>query len=141
MQLILFLAVFGLGLFLLMSGIAVRPWGFGEAFDPARVAVGGVLMAGALGIAILAAYRHSVPRDDAKAVKRYLTSAEQGHAAAQFNLGIMYDTGRGVDQDFAVAVGWYRKAADQGFAKAQFNLAQMYRRGEGVERDLAEAAK
>ena len=40
--------------------------------------------------------------------------AEKGNAPAQFNLGLMYDNGRGVPKDEAEAVKWYRKAADQG---------------------------
>ena len=48
--------------------------------------------------------------------------AEQGDATAQFNLGIMYDNGRGVPQDDAEAVRWYRLAADRGHATARFNL-------------------
>ena len=57
---------------------------------------------------------------------------EQGHAGAQFNLGYMYNTGRGVPQDDAEAVTWYRLAADQGDARAQFNLGVMYANGSGV---------
>ena len=45
--------------------------------------------------------------------------AEQGDAEAQFSLGIMYDSGRGVPQDATEAIRWYRLAADQGFADAQ----------------------
>ena len=45
--------------------------------------------------------------------------AEQGIAAAQFNLGVMYDNGEGVPENDAEAVKWYRKAADQGDADAQ----------------------
>ena len=40
--------------------------------------------------------------------------AEQGDAAAQYNLGIMYGNGTGVPQDDAEALRWYRLAADQG---------------------------
>ncbi|MDP6787884.1 MAG: hypothetical protein QGI13_12230 [Rhodospirillales bacterium] len=40
LSLLIFLLLFGLGLYLLMSGIAVRPWGFGDVFDPQRT-VGG----------------------------------------------------------------------------------------------------
>jgi TPR repeat protein len=39
--------------------------------------------------------------------------ADQGMAAAQFNLGIMYDTCLGVSENDAEAVKWFRKAADQ----------------------------
>ncbi|MFW9297617.1 tetratricopeptide repeat protein, partial [Glaesserella parasuis] len=42
--------------------------------------------------------------------------AEQGDAVAQFNLGVMYDKGRGVNQDYHQAAKWYQKAAEQGIA-------------------------
>ena len=66
------------------------------------------------------------------------TRAEQGDAAAQANLGVMYETGRGVPQDAAEAVRWYRLAAEQGNASAQFNLGGMYASGRGVPHDDAE---
>ena len=66
-------------------------------------------------------------------------SAEQGDAGAQFNLGIIYDNGKGVKQDFGEAVAWYRKAAEQGHAGAQFNLGFMYDNGRGVEENHSEA--
>ena len=58
--------------------------------------------------------------------------AEQGDAYAQFNLGVIYDIGRGVPENNAEAVKWYRKAADQGDADAQSNLGIMYANGDGV---------
>ena len=64
-----------------------------------------------------------------------LRSAEEGVAAAQVLLGIMYDLGRGVPEDDAEAVKWYRLAADQGNADAQFNLGNRYANGEGVPRN------
>ena len=69
------------------------------------------------------------------------TDAEQGDADAQFNLGVMYDSGRGVLKDQAEAVRWYRLAAEQGHADAQFNLGAMYANGVGVPRDDAEAVR
>jgi hypothetical protein len=53
-------------------------------------------------------------------------------AAAQFNLGLMYNNGHGVSENDAEAVRWYRKAADQGVAGPQNNLGFMYTTGEGV---------
>ena len=44
--------------------------------------------------------------------------AEQGNAAAQYNLGVAYDNGEGVTKSDAEAVKWYRLAADQGNAAA-----------------------
>ena len=64
-------------------------------------------------------------KDYATALRFYRPLADQGHAEAQFNLGLMYSNGRGVPQDYAAAVSWYRKAADQGDAAAQFNLGLM----------------
>ena len=67
--------------------------------------------------------------------------AAQGDADAQYNLGVMYDEGRGVAKDDAEAVRWYRKAADQGMASAQYNLGVMYDEGEGVTENNAEAVR
>jgi hypothetical protein len=50
---------------------------------------------------------------------------------AQYNLGVMYNNGRGVPKDEAQAVVWYRKAAEQGYAAAQNNLGVMYSAGLG----------
>lgn len=35
-------------------------------------------------------------------------TAEQGHATAQFNLGLVYSEGRGVPQDYREAIRWNR---------------------------------
>ena len=56
------------------------------------------------------------PQSDAEAVKWYRKAAEQGHAAAQNNLGAMYANGQGVARSDAEAVKWFRKAAEQGYA-------------------------
>jgi TPR repeat protein len=40
-----------------------------------------------------------------------VASAEQGDATAQYNLAVMYDTGRGVLQDYVMAHKWYNLAA------------------------------
>ncbi len=61
----------------------------------------------------------------------YKKLAEQGHASAQYNLGVMYANGRGVPKDEQQAVVWYRKAAEQGHASAQYNLGNMYANGRG----------
>ena len=60
-----------------------------------------------------------MPQSDKEAAGSYRKAADQGHAEAQFNLGVMYDEGRGVPQSDKEAAMWYRKAADQGHADAQ----------------------
>ena len=72
---------------------------------------------------------------------QYELAAAQGNAFAQFNLGAMYDNGRGVTEDKAEAVKWYRLAAAQGSVLAQFNLGVMYDKGEGVAQDLIQSYK
>ena len=67
--------------------------------------------------------------DYATALQEFKPLAEHGLAGAQYNLGVMYDKGKGVPQDDAEAVKWYRKAAEQGVAEAQYNLGFMYRNG------------
>lgn len=74
------------------------------------------------------------------ALQEWQPLAKQGHAGAQFNLGVMYENSQGVPKDFAQAVAWYRKAAEQGHALAQYNLGGMYYNGQGVLKDFAEAA-
>jgi TPR repeat protein len=69
----------------------------------------------------------------------YRKAAEQGHALAQFALGLRYDSGHDVARDYEAAHFWYLCAARQGHARAQFNLGVMYASGQGVGRDQVEA--
>ncbi len=77
----------------------------------------------------------------ATALREWRPLAEQGDADAQHNLGVLYNTGRGVPQDYAKAVKWFRKAAEQGDAGSQYNLGNMYDDGKGVPQDHAAAVK
>jgi TPR repeat protein len=52
-----------------------------------------------------------VSQDYRQSVQRYLKSAEQGNAAAQFNLGLLYDNGLGGSQDYVEAHKWENLAA------------------------------
>ena len=63
--------------------------------------------------------------------------AEQGHALAQLNLGLIHDNGRGVARDHAAALKWYRLAAVQGNAGAQRHLGELYYDGLGVTQNTA----
>jgi TPR repeat protein len=86
----------------------------------------------------VAAYKRG---DYATEMKEWRPLAEQGYANAQFNLGLMYDKGKGVPQDYAAAARWYRKAAEQGHVGAQFNLGFIYSNGKGVPQDYAAAVR
>jgi len=82
-----------------------------------------------------------VPESPPTHITAIRTMAEKGDAAAQSNLGVMYDNGEGVPEDDKEAVKWYRLAAEQGYAPAQSNLGVMYDNGEGVPEDDKEAVK
>lgn len=55
-------------------------------------------------------------------MKWYRKAAEQGHAAAQFYLGVMCREGEGVPKDDAEAVKSFLKAADKGFARRRSSI-------------------
>jgi len=70
-----------------------------------------------------------------------LLLAKDGDAVAQYNLGLMYDTGYGVVQNYKEAVKWYTLSAEQGDASAQNNMGAMYLMGTGVVQNYKEAIK
>ena len=75
-------------------------------------------------------------RDDPKeAVRLFRLSAKQGNVKAQYNLGYMYEIGKGVPQDYREAAKWFRVAAKKGLAQAKFKLGWMYANGRGVPQD------
>jgi len=67
--------------------------------------------------------------------------AENGNTSFQYNLGLMYENGKGVPQNFEIAIKWYTLAAEQGVARAQYNLGVLYKSGTGTSRDIPRAHK
>jgi TPR repeat protein len=72
-------------------------------------------------------------------VERLQTLAARGDSDAALQLGVIYDTGKGVGQDFGRAMQWYRQAAVAGNAFAAFDLGALYDAGRGAARDAGEA--
>jgi hypothetical protein len=64
-----------------------------------------------------------------------------GHNVARFNLGLMYEFGKGVKRDFEAAKEWYEAAAKDGLADAQCYLGLMYAEGKGVPQSDSDACK
>ena len=61
-------------------------------------------------------------------------AAESGDAAAQFNLGVLYnsrldDNGYAIESNQAEAIKWLLAAAEQGLPHAQSKLAELYADG------------
>jgi len=73
------------------------------------------------------------------ALEEFTIAAEQGLDMAQYNLAILYFTGRGVEQDFSAAYHWTRAAAEQGHLQAQYNLGSLLMDGAGVDEDVPAA--
>ena len=61
----------------------------------------------------------AVPEDDNEAIRWFRMAAEQGHAMAQSNLGLMYGKGEGVPKDDVQAYAWLSIAAAQGNESAK----------------------
>ncbi len=73
------------------------------------------------------------------ALKEFTEAAEAGLDLAQYNLAILYFSGRGVEQNYAEAFRWTRAAAEQGHLNAQFNLGALYYTGMGTPVNLEES--
>ena len=93
--------------------------------------------------------------DFAAALIEWKPLAKKGDADAQFNVGLLYEQGKGVPvdgnskamdyeiaaQNYVTAMKWYTLAAAQGYAQAQTQLGAMYYNGQGVVQDYKTAMK
>lgn len=77
----------------------------------------------------------------ARAFALYRQAADAGLPAAQFNVAVMLDSGRGMQKDLQQAAVWYARAAARGDQRSAYNLGQLYEAGQGVPRnpDVARA--
>ncbi len=81
-----------------------------------------------------------VPQDDAEAARWYRLAAEQGHAEAQYALGLLiYYLGRGAPKDNTQALMWINLAASQGEGNAQRTLGLVEK--ETAPADISEARR
>lgn len=80
--------------------------------------------------------------DDWVLVERYqdqLELANQGKPAAMYEVGHMFELGRGVKQNMAQAIAWYRKASSRGQHNATTRLGIFYYTGKSLTKDYAKA--
>ena len=68
-----------------------------------------------------AAYRYHYT----DAMPLFRLAADQGHPAAQYNVGWLYESGLGITKDLGEARRWYKLAADRGFEGAKTALARL----------------
>lgn len=69
----------------------------------------------------------------------HLSEALAGSAKSQFEVGLIYEYGRGVTQSDSIARCWYEASASQHHPDAQYRLGVLLDNGWGVEEDDAKA--
>jgi len=82
--------------------------------------------------------------DDYVLVERFqdqLKQAEAGKLSAMYEVGRMYELGRGTQTDIQKAMLWYERASQQGQNNARAELGAIYFEGNGIKRDLGKAFK
>jgi hypothetical protein len=82
---------------------------------------------------------YQVKNDYKAAAKWFRQAANQGNAEAQYNLGTLYEMGKGVHHNDFLAAYWHRRAAFQGHLSSQLALGGMYLVGRGVPQNNQEA--
>jgi len=90
------------------------------------------------------------------AAEHFKKVCDRGFAGGCYNLGILYDMGKGVQQNYSKAAELYtkalqqnyskaaelfKKACDGGIAKGCYNLSILYHNGQGVSMNKSKAFK
>jgi TPR repeat protein len=69
----------------------------------------------------------------------YKTAADAGDPLAYFNVGALYQSGRGVERDESAAIEWFQSGAELGDPYSMIALADANRDGVGVSKNPVEA--
>lgn len=80
-------------------------------------------------------------RNDAAAFEWLSRAAARNQPFAEYQLGLLYRSGRGVHVDAAQAFHWFESAALHGNRRAMHSLATCYAEGLGTQKDLSQAAR
>ena len=75
------------------------------------------------------------------AIKLYKLAADQGDSNAQWRIGAIYYTGKGVSKNEFEGLKWIQLAAKSGKAEAQFFFASCLLQGKCVAKNTGEAVK
>ena len=58
----------------------------------------------------------------------YKKEADKGNSVAQFQLALMYESGRAVTKNYLKAIRYYELSASNGYIQAHYNLGNIYYR-------------
>lgn len=78
-------------------------------------------------------------KDNENAAKYWKLAADLGNKEAQYEVGLIYQNGRGVEINDKTAAHYMELAAKQGIVHALDNLSRRYATGRGVTQDLEKA--
>ena len=78
---------------------------------------------------------YGMAKDLKKAAYWYRLAAEKGLAEAQYSLGRLYASGKGVPHSEEQATAWVRAAASQGYPPAEARLGSRLAAGKGTTQD------
>lgn len=73
--------------------------------------------------------------------EKWITSAIQGDASAEYKLAYFYLTGDGLSKDPQIALYWFGRAAAQGYEQAMIHLGFCYQYECHVENDVLATKK
>ncbi|MBR1978524.1 MAG: sel1 repeat family protein [Akkermansia sp.] len=82
---------------------------------------------------------HMEAKEMPAALKLLQNAAEEGHADAQYELGMCCMTGNGTEKNLKKAVEWFQRAAFYQHAEAELRLAICFGKGLGIEKNIAQA--
>ena len=77
--------------------------------------------------------------DFAAALSQFKSLANTGNPRAQFELSLLYLTGKGVKSDTRQAMRWLKQSAVRGYQPAQSNLGVVFGRGRYLPQDEVKA--
>lgn len=79
------------------------------------------------------------PKNSQEAFKWYAEGARLEIESAQYQMGLIYEYGKGVERDMRMASHYYEQAANKGYVAAQYNFGLCNAKGIGVTRNLKQA--
>ncbi len=83
-----------------------------------------------------------VKKNHKRAVSLLKRAAAKKHPAAEYDLAVAYELGKGgLPKDPKAALMWYRRAANDGDRDAQAELARCYYHGIGTSANLSKAIR
>ncbi len=78
-------------------------------------------------------------KDENITSKLYETACKEGSAISCYELGFIYNAGKGVNKDYEKARQFYTVSCNAGFARACTRLGLLYGKGHGVKVDMKKA--